>query len=231
MKLDRDQAEQKRELEIKRAESLKKKKEEKTETEKVYRKEKGSETLNVTVKSIDKEKKVRKVQSEVETNSNMLRIAEMFGGTLKQKVEREKIEKQEKVELDRQRKGKVRTRVRELETDRAEQSLDRKKVSVIEKRKCDSEKQRKDKKIEGDRETERVSISTKLKSRENKETELKGEIKMGNLNSKYRPANVYQAWVVKNSLLEGKSVGEKTRNLLQLTPEPSRLPRHFGKEK
>lgn len=101
LKLDRDQAEQKRELEIKGAEPLKKKKEEKTETEKVYRKEKGSETLTVRVKSIEKERKVRKVQSEVEKNSNMLRIAEMFGGTLKQKVEREKIEKQEKVELDR----------------------------------------------------------------------------------------------------------------------------------
>ena len=76
-----------------------------------------------------------------------------------------------------------------------------------------------------------MSISTKRKIRENKKTELKGEMKMRNLNSKYRPANVYQARVVKNILLEGKSDGEKTRNLSQLTPEPSRLPRHFGKEK
>ena len=63
----------------------------------------------------------REITREVRKNTKTEKIAELFGGTERQRVEREKMEEIRRIDKAKQRESKVRTRVREIEIGKKEQ--------------------------------------------------------------------------------------------------------------
>ena len=155
----------------------------------------------------------RKPVSDSEKQTKTDKLAELFGGTQKQNKEREEMEVLRREETKKKREGKVGTRVKQIEKDRAEQ-----KGSV--RKKSTSEKQKEGKQREVGKEI-RNRVGQKPETifeSKIKETDLNGgNRKVGILN--YRPALHNTVGVEKIKVPVGFT--EKASLDLLKTTEPS----------
>ena len=170
-----------------------------------------TETGTETEKRTEGKLKMGRLGGEDQRKSTKTeKIAELFGGTEKQRLEREKMEELRRNDKAKQRENKVRNRVKEIEIGRGEQ------VDGVRGQERDMRVsvKLKDQKVEN-KKNERVSISTKFEQNLKISKLKSGGKEMGNLNC--RPAHSTKVGVVKNVLV-GK-LG--TRQITDLTAVPS----------